>query len=198
MPKKETGSRKVHLSGIGDVLLERSRRAKHICLTVRPFKGVRVAVPLNVTFEAALAVARRKAGWIAKHLERMTHIEKGALDSHRRPPINRAVARRVIVERLEELAGQHGFEYERVFIRNQKTRWGSCSAVNNINLNVNLIRLPRELRDYVILHELVHTRIKDHGPRFWKELGECIVDPRGLDRRLKMHDPMLLLADGSF
>ncbi len=185
-------SRTIHIDGVGDVQLHRSRRAKHICLSVRPFKGVRIAVPWNVSYQEAIGVAEEKADWLVKQLQRSARLEEEADTFHRQPPINRAVARNVLVDRLEELALRHGFAYNKVFVRNQKTRWGSCSANNNINLNVNLIRLPADLRDYTILHELVHTRIKNHGPRFWKELEKYIERPREVDKRLNRYGPMLL------
>lgn len=192
MATKKTDSKIVHIKGVGKVHLERSRRAKHISLSVRPFKGVRVAVPCNVSYKRALVVAREKADWLAKHLERVAVVEKKANEFNRLSPINRAVARNIIVHRLDELAHRHGFIYNKVFVRNQKTRWGSCSSHNNINLNVNLIRLPAELIDYIIFHELVHTRIKDHSPQFWKELGKYVANPRKVDQQLNHYGPMLL------
>ena len=172
--------------------MQRSRRAKHICLSVRPFKGVRIAVPWNVSYKEALAVAQEKVDWLAEHLKRAAQVEEEANGYNHMIPINRVVARNVIVDRLEELARRNGFTYNKVFVRNQKTRWGSCSADNNINLNVNLIRLPAELMDYTILHELVHTRIKDHSTRFWKELGKYVADPGKVDQELNQYGPMLL------
>jgi predicted metal-dependent hydrolase len=184
-------SRIIRIEGVGDVLFERSRRARHICLSITPYKGVRVAVPVGVPFEQAEAVATAKADWIVKHLRRMADAERRAGQPERMAPINRTVARRVLVDRLAELAGRHGFGYNRVYVRNQKTRWGSCSAQNNINLNVNLIRLPEALRDYVILHELVHTRIKNHGLRFWEELERHVPDCRQVDKQLNRYEFML-------
>ena len=193
---KKGGSREVsriiRIEGVGDVLFERSRKARHICLSIKPYKGVRVAVPVGVPFEQAKAVAMAKADWIVRHLRRMADAERHAGQTERLAPINRAVARRVLVDRLAELAWRHGFGYNRVYVRNQKTRWGSCSAQNNINLNVNLIRLPEALRDYVILHELVHTRIRNHGPRFWEELETYVADCRQVDKRLNRYDYMLV------
>jgi len=192
--KKKGGrvvSRIISIEGVGDVLFERSRKARHICLSIKPYKGVRVAVPVGVPFEQAEAVATAKADWIVKHLRRMEDAERSAGNPERMAPINRTVARRVLVDRLAELAGRHGFGYNRVYVRNQKTRWGSCSVQNNINLNVNLIRLPEALRDYVILHELVHTRIKNHGPRFWEELETYVADCRRVDKQLNRYDYML-------
>ncbi|MGD9368693.1 MAG: M48 family metallopeptidase [Desulfobacteraceae bacterium] len=185
-------SKIVHIQGVGDVQLQRSRRAKHICLSVRPFKGVRIAVPWHVSYQEAMEVVQDKADWLIKHLQRVAHIEKAADAFHRQAPINRAVARNIIVDRLNELARRHGFTYNKVFVRNQKTRWGSCSSCNNISLNVNLIRLPAELLDYTILHELVHTRIKDHSPWFWEELAKYVSQPRKVDKQLNRFGPMLL------
>jgi predicted metal-dependent hydrolase len=185
-------SKVMRIEGVGDVLFERSRRAKHICLSIKPFKGVRVAVPVGVSFKQAEAVALAKAGWINRHLQRMADMQYNAMQAEPMAPINRAVARRVIEDRLAELARRHGFSYNRLFVRNQKTRWGSCSSKNNINLNVNLIRLPAALRDYVILHELVHTRIKNHGPLFWEELERHVADCRQIDKQLNRYEFMLL------
>jgi hypothetical protein len=107
-------------------------------------------------------------------------------------PIKQSEARSLLIGRLDELAKKHGFTYNRVFIRNQKTRWGSCSNKNNINLNINLVRLPDALIDYTILHELVHTRIKNHGKRFWDQLDRVLDDAKKLDKRLSQYN--LLLA----
>ncbi|NOY37063.1 MAG: M48 family metallopeptidase [Chlorobi bacterium] len=73
--------------------------------------------------------------------------------------------------RVSQLAGEYGFQYGRITLRNMTSRWGSCSAANNISLNIHLMRLPEHLRDYVILHELVHTHEKNHGPAFWELLN---------------------------
>jgi predicted metal-dependent hydrolase len=194
MMKAKSGdpqSRTVTIDPVGPVLLERSRRAKRISLTVRPFKGVRVAVPLGVSFRQAQAVAQSNAAWIARQLQQTRRLERQSVRFNQHGVINRAVARRIIVQRLEALADRHGFSFHRVFVRNQKTRWGSCSMQNNINLNIHLICLPSDLMDYVILHELVHTRIKDHGQQFWNRLGQCIGDPKALDRELTRYEALL-------
>jgi len=87
--------------------------------------------------------------------------------------------------RISELAKKHGFKYNRVFIRNNKSRWGSCSVRNNINLNLHLMRLPDELIDYVLVHELVHTRYRNHSSQFWASLENCIPGARERNRQLK-------------
>jgi len=105
----------------------------------------------------------------------------------------RIEANQYLPGRVRELAEQFGFHYRRVFIKNLKSRWGSCSAVNNINLNLHLMRLPDELIDYVILHELIHTRVKNHSPVFWQELGKILPDTKLLRHQIKIRTKSGLL-----
>lgn len=189
-------SKKVNLQGVGEVVLERSRRARHINLSVKPFKGVRIAVPRGVSFQEALAVAHAKSRWLKAHLGRMVLVEQQIMALKKEPDaLDPVRSRNLLVARLAHLAGKHGFVYNKVFVRNQRTRWGSCSRRNNISLNINLARLPEPLRDYTILHELVHTRIKNHGPLFWQELGRVIADARNLDRELNQYWMVLVDPD---
>lgn len=97
-------------------------------------------------------------------------------------------ARRILPRRLQSLARQHGFTYTAVKINNSKSRWGSCSAQKSINLSLSLMLLPDHLIDYVLLHELCHTREMNHSPRFW-ELMDSVTDRRALTLRseLKTH-----------
>ncbi len=180
-------SKTVELDDIGIILLERSSRARHINISIRPFKGVRVAVPFGVSFNAAEKAAAEKAPWINRHLKKIKKEEQKTRAMPRSGPVNRAEARKKLVKRLDELTAKYGFSYNRVFVRNQKTRWGSCSAENNINLNANLVNLPSELLDYVILHELMHTRIKNHGKTFWKEMDLLMGNARQLDKKLNRY-----------
>ncbi len=86
--------------------------------------------------------------------------------------IYRFEARKILPGRLAELAQIYGFQFNKVGIRNNKRNWGSCSGRNNISLNLQMMKLPDELIDYILLHELVHTKIKNHGPLFWEKLDE--------------------------
>jgi hypothetical protein len=185
-------SKTVELKSVGTILIERSRQAKHLGLSVRPFKGARVAVPFGVSFASAEMFARSKTGWLKKHLDKMALMEQEARALSKSEPINQAAARQHLIERLNFLSQKHRFNYSRVFIKNQKTRWGSCSGKNNINLNINLIRLPDELMDYTILHELVHTRVKNHGRRFWNQMDKLVGDAKKLDSKLSEYRVLLI------
>ncbi|MFC2024499.1 M48 family metallopeptidase [Chloroflexota bacterium] len=170
-------SNTVEIVGVGPVLFERSKKAKHLNISVKPFTGVRVAVPDGLSFQKAEEFVYTKKAWIQKHLVRMKQYEKNDnTNSAISDDIDRAKAKRKLTRRLKYLAAKHGFTYNRVFIRNQKTRWGSCSQKNNISLNMKVVRLPEELIDYVILHELAHTRIKKHNDDFWVMMNKLVGD----------------------
>jgi predicted metal-dependent hydrolase len=85
--------------------------------------------------------------------------------------IYRFEAKKILPQKLAELAMEFGFQYQKVTIRNNKRNWGSCSSKNNISLNLQMMKLPNELIDYILLHELVHTEIKNHGEKFWEKLN---------------------------
>jgi len=84
----------------------------------------------------------------------------------------RKEAKEYLPLRTEQLAAEHGYIYKGVTVKNLKSRWGSCSATNRINLNIRLVRLPQHLSDYVILHELAHIVHKNHGSDFWQTLNK--------------------------
>lgn len=94
----------------------------------------------------------------------------------------RIEANRYLPGRLKELAEKFGYKYRSVSVRNSKTRWGSCSAQNDITLSIHCIRLPQKLIDYIILHELVHTIHKDHSERYHRELERVLPDEKQLSR----------------
>ncbi len=97
----------------------------------------------------------------------------------------RREAEEMLLPRLEGYAALHGFHYSAVRFRFQRTRWGSCSAKGNINLNVGLVFLPEPLIRYVLLHELCHTVALDHSDRFWKALFAVEGEALFLDKQLR-------------
>jgi predicted metal-dependent hydrolase len=108
----------------------------------------------------------------------------------------RVEARAYLPRRLAELAKNKNLKYKNCVIKKAKTRWGSCSADNNINLSMFLMSLPDDLIDYVILHELAHTRHKNHSKEFWWFLSELSggINAKTIDKRLKKYRPDLVLV----
>ena len=86
--------------------------------------------------------------------------------------VYRFEAKQILPGRLKALSEKYGFAFQRVTIRDNRRNWGSCSSQNNISLNLQMMKLPDKLIDYILLHELVHTEIKDHSAKFWSRLDE--------------------------
>ena len=172
---------------IGAIRYQRSK-GRRIGISVRP-EFVRVAVPRRQSFKNAQKFVESRIEWIKRRISEMkVRLEK----SRALADIDREDARKILNQRLSELAAENDFEYNRVFIRSQKTRWGSCSSKNNINLNMNLLHLPSELVDYVLLHELTHTKVKDHSPNFWDELETVCPDAKEKRRLLETYSYCLV------
>jgi predicted metal-dependent hydrolase len=166
-------SKIVNIPPIGPVTIVKSQRAKLIRITISQDKTIRLIVPRGKSVDNSMQFLNSKIPWIKKHQQRLSRLENtptnlGQLEINERQAIN------TLISQLDKMAKIHNFKYNKVSIRNQKTKWGSCSAKNNISLNINLVRLPDELRDYVILHELVHTRLKNHSREFWAELDKFV------------------------
>jgi predicted metal-dependent hydrolase len=181
----------VLLPEIGPVIFEKSHRAKHINITIKPDRGIRVAVPMRISFKQAEQLVHTKIPWIKTHRQKLLQAEQASLQ-YSCKKINAIAAKSMLIQQLYKLAERYGFSVNNVSIRNQKTRWGSCSTLNNINLNIKLAALPEELIHYVLCHELVHTKVKNHGPLFWKELDNYVPEAKKVNKKLKLFKPGLI------
>jgi len=180
-------SKTMQVPDIGPVVFVNSERAKHLSITVKADRTVRLTIPKRVPVKKAREFLLSKTDWIERHMLKLDELAKEHREA-RLPRIDEAKAAAALADRLEELARLHDFTYRKIAIKNQKSRWGSCSGKDNINLNINLARLPAELSDYVILHELLHTRIKNHGKGFWAELDRYVGgSAKDLARKLRKH-----------
>jgi predicted metal-dependent hydrolase len=165
----------------------RHRRARRYLLRVDPDGRVRVTIPRGGSRREADAFALRNRGWVEAQLSRV------------RPPALapetqrawRARARAVLPGRLYELADRYGLAVTAVSIRGQKTRWGSCGRNGHISLNWRLMLMPDWVRDYVLVHELMHLRRLDHSPTFWRLVEAACPDYRVARQWLRTHGPAL-------
>ena len=165
---------------IGIIRFIKNNRAKRIIISIKP-EFVRVTIPRRQTLKNAQKFVEQKIDWIKEH---SNNKKKLVQKSKELPKINKEEAKDKLGKRLSELAMEHNFQYNRISIRNQKTRWGSCSSKNNISLNKKLLHLPDQLIDYILLHELVHTRVKNHSQDFWNELETVVPNARTVDKQL--------------
>lgn len=176
----------------GQVLLRRRAGSRYIRLRVTPQGGIVVTLPFLAGWQAGLTFFESKREWVRRTLERQSLRQDAYAATDPQEPVTdayiarlRAEAKRTLPPRLAELAARHGFVYNKVFIKHNRSNWGSCSTRGNINLNLNIVRLPEHLRDYILLHELVHLREMNHGPRFHALLEEVCPDHRALQREMK-------------
>jgi predicted metal-dependent hydrolase len=104
----------------------------------------------------------------------------------------RREAKDYLPRRLSELATSHNFTYGDVRIKKMTSRWGSCSSRSDISLSIYLMQLDDELIDYVLLHELLHTRIPAHGKKFWDELAVHVPNLSSLRKQMRSHEPRII------
>lgn len=164
-------------SELGKVVFRKTLRSRRLSIRVHPLRGITVSVPNIVPYAIAIAFFRQKREWVAatvaRQKERSASIPKVSKEEIEQL---RERAKRELPERLKELADRYGFKYNRVTIKHNATNWGSCSVKNNINLNLNIVRLPKVLQDYILLHELSHLRHHDHGAAFHLLLEHLCTD----------------------
>ena len=178
---------------LGKVHFKKSNKAKYLRLSIDSSKEIKVTIPRGFSLKVAEKFLHSKIDCVNKHLKKIDQRNNFTLQNTINSNLfKKEEAKKIIRTRLNELSQIHGLKFNRSFIRSQKTRWGSCSAKNNINLNIKLVNLPTELFDYVIIHELVHTKIKNHGQKFWLEMAKYYSNPKSIDKKLKKYNLKLM------
>jgi len=153
-------------------------RSRQLRITINALGEVIVTIPRWASFRSGVAFAKEHTQWVQKHLdgaaERLEYRNGLGVEEHFNK--YREEARRFIRRKIEQWNAVYGFSYGSVAIRNQATRWGSCSRQNNLNFNYRLMFLDEKLVDYVIVHELCHTQEHNHSSDFWKLVQKTIPD----------------------
>lgn len=199
------------------VSIARHRRARRYVLRMTADGALRITVPRGASVAGGVAFARRQGAWIAREQARRIvrnrawadgglvwfRGERVPLETIVRPKEGerlrevfeahlRAMANAELPARCMDLAKQHGLAVSRVTIRNQRSRWGSCSSRGTIALNWRLVQMPAAVSDYVILHELMHIKQPNHSRRFWKEVAAVCDGWRAAEHWLRTHGRELL------
>ena len=168
-----------------------------LALVIRPDGEVVVRAPYRTSEESVRRFVESKKNWIVTHLAKIQEArqEMTSLDPLGPRDIRRLAdaARKVIPGRVAHYAPLVGVTYGRITIRNQKTRWGSCSASGNLNFNCLLMLAPPEVLDSVVVHELCHRKYMDHSDRFYAEVYRVFPEYDRWHGWLKQHGPQLIL-----
>lgn len=213
----------LHYQGLGDVSYVRSKRARNLSIRINQRGEVRVTIPRLVSQKKAERFFLSKQDWVLKRLNGLNSkdcretlpVEGSSFqirgktftvhlirsDADLESAIWRIIQNEALLYlpgRVAELSEMHGYEISGLKIRKMLSRWGSCTSRNSINLNSWLIMLPEYLSDYVILHELAHTRFPDHSRKFWDELdGLCGGLSKQYRRELRSKQIMCFPDKGS-
>jgi predicted metal-dependent hydrolase len=165
----------------------RMRRARRYVMRVRPDGDVRVTIPRGGSKAEAVRFAERHLDWARRQRSRV-------LQAKRPPEVDRELRRRAAEElppQLLALAAAHDLTVARVTIRDQRSRWGSCSPKGHIALNYRLMLMPPHVREYILVHELMHLRQPNHSIRFWRLVEAACPAFREAERWLRTHGASL-------
>lgn len=177
-------------------IIRSSRRT--LSLQVKHDGQIIVRAPRNVSLKDIESFVRKNSAWLKKHLD-LVEKEMAARAASPVEPLTMDEIRsladeamRVIPQKTAHFAPLVGVQYGRITIRNQKTRWGSCSSKGNLNFNCLLMLAPPQVLDYVIVHELCHRKEMNHSPRFWGEVARIIPDYKKHEKWLKTEGTKLM------
>ena len=172
------------------VTVIRSNR-KTVAIQVNSDLSVTVRAPRSASEKDIEEILKKKEAWISKHIAKINKT-KERLEAESTEKLTREKvialaeeALKVIPERVEYFAKVIGVTYGKITIRNQKTRWGSCSSKGNLNFNCLLMLAPSEVLDYVVVHELCHRKQMNHSKAFWLEVEKVLPNYKEVRKWLK-------------
>lgn len=156
---------------------------RRVSIMIGSSSEVTVRMPLRASLERVQTFVTSKKEWIEKTLVKFKRREKkfeGALKLSKGNSadlkIYKAVAKKLVDEKLREFNKFYGFEYKKITIRNTASRWGSCSKKGNLSFSYRIVMLPPELVDYLVVHELCHLKELNHSANFWSLVAKSIPD----------------------
>lgn len=169
-------------------LIKKSGRARRLRITIQESGKVLVTVPYLMSERRARKFVEEKSDWIAKSLKKIKTNKRYSLlnKGDRKDYLNNKKRARELVElKLGQFNKIYNFSYNRIAIRDQKTRWGSCSSKKNLNFNYRIVFLSEKLADYLVVHELCHLGEMNHSRRFWELTERAIPDSRKIAKELR-------------
>jgi predicted metal-dependent hydrolase len=167
------------------------RNAKSIKIIIRPDGRLLVTAPKSASQKFISDFIARKKDWIGEQLKRLPRRKNNEREAKAEYEKYKLAAREMIIERLEHFNQRYNFVFKKISIRNQSSRWGSCSKSGNLSFNYKLALLPPALADYVIVHELCHLKEFNHSPRFWKLVEVALPDYKLRRKALKVEKSLI-------
>jgi len=171
-------------------ILRKSKRAKRVRLAVYCDGSVVVTSPFGVRQSVVDKFVADKKQWIIDKINFFKSVDSKAIRtfSHNDYLKHKDVALELVKERVEFFNKTYQYSFNKISVKNQKTRWGSCSKKRNLNFNYKVLFLPEHLRDYIIVHEICHLKELNHSQKFWSLVGEVFPNYSEVRRELRKHE----------
>ncbi len=168
--------------------IKRSKRAKRMRLAVYCDGSVVITSPFGIEQSLIEKFFTDKKQWVLEKIRFFKSVESKAIRtfSHRDYLENKDKALTLVHERVRYYNKIYGFSFNKVFIKNQKTRWGSCSRKQNLNVNYKIVFLPQKHQDYIVVHEMCHLKEFNHSKKFWALVEKAL--PNYLDLKKELHN----------
>lgn len=164
--------------------ITRSTRARRMRLEVRADGQVVLIAPERASIASIEAFYKKHTKWVERAAARMRGREVVRIKRGDIPALKRQ-AQVFAKEKVEHVARLYGVGYKRISIRAQKTRWGSCSRNGNISFNYKIAALPRDIAEYIIVHEVCHLLVFNHSHAFWAQVARTVPDHHAVRTRLR-------------
>ena len=172
-----------------EIVFVRHPRARRYVIRVDADGGIRITIPRGGSKRQARSFAEQQRPWVERQRRQLAldRVRPGQTIDPAAENKLRARAKLELPARLLELAAENNLRVARVSVRNQRWRWGSCAPNGHICLNWRLVQMPPEIRDYVMIHELMHLKRMDHSPRFWRLVALACPNYQDARRWLREH-----------
>lgn len=173
--------------GTFECLFRKSGRASRIRLTVHCDGRVIATLPNRFPIKVAEEFVQEKSAWVAKKLNEFKDKNTSILSSRDRKQYLalKEEVRALVKRKLDHYNSYYQHSFKSIRIRDQRTRWGSCSSDGNLNFNYKIIHLPEKYQDYVIVHELCHLKELNHSESFWRLVQKTIPQARQLSKEIR-------------
>lgn len=170
-----------------EYVFRKSRRARRMRLVVYCDGSVVVTTPSCLGESAAEKFIREKADWLLAKISYSKQFKNNSImqNSHENYLKYKDSAREFAIGRIEYFNKLYGFKFNKISIKNQKTRWGSCSKKGNLNFDYKIVLLPQRASDYIVVHELCHLKELNHSSRFWDLVAQTIPDYLEIKKELR-------------
>jgi len=165
---------------------KKSQKSRNLRIVVSCISGITVSAPYFFNDEIIENFIKKKANWIFNKLNYFNNLKNNIiyLPKHNYF-IEKIKCYNLILNKINEINKNYNFKFNKIKVKRQKSRWGSCSKKRNLNFNYKIVFLPEKLRDYIIIHELCHLQELNHSKKFWELVGKTIPEYKSIRSELK-------------